>query len=54
MARKPAAATARRDNLRKMLTIRRAEEKVMAFANSDKGLIRGHYHVYIEIGRAHV
>ena len=47
MAKQPAGANARRDNLRKMLTIRRAEEKVMAFANSGHGLIRGHYHVYI-------
>ena len=47
MAKQPAAANGRRDNLRKMLTIRRAEEKVMAFANSGQGLIRGHYHVYI-------
>mgnify|MGYP006277438511 FL=1 len=34
-------------NLRMMLTIRRAEEKVISFATEHKGLIRGHYHVYI-------
>ena len=33
--------------LRQMLTIRRAEEKVMHFASDYDGLIRGHYHVYI-------
>lgn len=33
--------------LRQMLTIRRAEEKVIHFANDYEGLIRGHYHVYI-------
>ena len=33
--------------LRQMLTIRRAEEQVIHFANDHKGLIRGHYHVYI-------
>ncbi len=33
--------------LRQMLTIRRAEERVIHFANDHDGLIRGHYHVYI-------
>lgn len=33
--------------LRQMLTIRRAEEKVIHFATDHEGLIRGHYHVYI-------
>ena len=33
--------------LRQMLTIRRAEEKIIHFANDYQGLIRGHYHVYI-------
>jgi TPP-dependent pyruvate/acetoin dehydrogenase alpha subunit len=36
-----------RENLRMMLTIRRAEEKVISFATEHEGLIRGHYHVYI-------
>ena len=34
-------------NLKMMLTIRRAEEKVISFATEHTGLIRGHYHVYI-------
>ena len=34
-------------NLTMMLTIRRAEEKVISFATEHTGLIRGHYHVYI-------
>ncbi len=33
--------------LRQMLTIRRAEERVIHFAEDHDGLIRGHYHVYI-------
>lgn len=33
--------------LQQMLTIRRAEEQVIHFANDHEGLIRGHYHVYI-------
>jgi acetoin:2,6-dichlorophenolindophenol oxidoreductase subunit alpha len=33
--------------LRQMLAIRRAEEAVIHFATDHKGLIRGHYHVYI-------
>jgi len=37
----------RRELLRQMLTIRRAEETVIHFATDGKGLIRGHYHVYI-------
>jgi pyruvate dehydrogenase E1 component alpha subunit len=37
----------RREFLRQMLTIRRAEETVIHFATDQKGLIRGHYHVYI-------
>jgi TPP-dependent pyruvate/acetoin dehydrogenase alpha subunit len=38
---------ARLRNLKQMLTIRRAEEKVIHFAVDNTGLIRGHYHVYI-------
>ena len=41
------ASAGKRDNLRIMLTIRRAEEKVIHFATDHQGLIRGHYHVYI-------
>jgi pyruvate dehydrogenase E1 component alpha subunit len=37
----------RRDFLRQMLAIRRAEEAVIHFATDHKTLIRGHYHVYI-------
>jgi pyruvate dehydrogenase E1 component alpha subunit len=37
----------RREFLRQMLAIRRAEETVIHFATDQKGLIRGHYHVYI-------
>ena len=37
----------RRDFLRRMLAIRRAEEKVIHFATDHQNLIRGHYHVYI-------
>jgi acetoin:2,6-dichlorophenolindophenol oxidoreductase subunit alpha len=37
----------RRELLRQMLTIRRAEEAVIHFATDHKDLIRGHYHVYI-------
>src|SRR5207237_8438094 len=33
--------------LRKMLTIRRAEEHVIRFNEEHEGLIRGHFHVYI-------
>src|SRR5262250_363366 len=33
--------------LRKMLMIRRAEEHVIRFNEDYKGLIRGHFHVYI-------
>ena len=44
---RPAAAEVARRNLRLMLTIRRAEEKVIEFATKHEGLIRGHYHVYI-------
>ncbi len=44
---RPAAAETARKNLHMMLTIRRAEEKVIEFATKHEGLIRGHYHVYI-------
>jgi pyruvate dehydrogenase E1 component alpha subunit len=37
----------RRELLRQMLAIRRAEEAVIHFATDHKDLIRGHYHVYI-------
>jgi TPP-dependent pyruvate/acetoin dehydrogenase alpha subunit len=33
--------------LRKMLMIRRAEEHCIRFHAEHKGLIRGHFHVYI-------
>jgi acetoin:2,6-dichlorophenolindophenol oxidoreductase subunit alpha len=36
-----------RQLLGQMMTIRRAEEKVIHFATDHEGLIRGHYHVYI-------
>lgn len=36
-----------RADMRMMLTIRRAEEKIISFATEHQGLIRGHYHVYI-------
>jgi len=47
MTRNEPSPEARRANLGKLLTIRRAEEKVIHFAKDEKGLIRGHYHVYI-------
>ncbi len=46
MAR-PLPNDTRREFLRQMLSIRRAEEAVIHFATDHKGLIRGHYHVYI-------
>ena len=47
MAGTELSKTALQRALRQMLTIRRAEEKVIHFANDYDGLIRGHYHVYI-------
>lgn len=43
----PLSQETRRDFLRRMLSVRRAEEAVIHFANDHKGLIRGHYHVSI-------
>lgn len=47
MAGKSETAERARKDLEMMLTIRRAEEKVISFATEHEGLIRGHYHVYI-------
>ena len=43
----PLSNDTRREFLRQMLTIRRAEEAIIHFATDHQGLIRGHYHVYI-------
>src|SRR5437667_12560963 len=43
----PLSHADRRELLRRMLAIRRAEETVIHFATEHQGLIRGHYHVSI-------
>ncbi len=43
----PLSKENRRELLRQMLAIRRAEETVIHFATDHKNLMRGHYHVYI-------